>query len=61
VLPEHIFFPIDPSVEDVERPAGVLAVHLIGADHVPKPSLFANARPFVELCVQVHACIFVFV
>ncbi|KAI3425058.1 hypothetical protein D9Q98_008436 [Chlorella vulgaris] len=52
VLPEHIFFPIDPSVEDVERPAGVLAVHLIGADHVPKPSLFANARPFVELYVR---------
>ena len=41
VLPEHYFLPIDPGVRDVERPAGVLAVRVLGAENVsggaPRP------------------------
>ncbi|EFN51193.1 hypothetical protein CHLNCDRAFT_141362 [Chlorella variabilis] len=52
VLPEHYFLPIDPGVRDVERPAGVLAVRVLGAENVPKPGLLASARPMLELFVR---------
>lgn len=34
VLPEHLFFPLEPGIEDVERPVGVLAVTVMQADDV---------------------------
>ena len=41
VLPEHWFFPLEPGVPDVERPAGVLTVQVLGASQViPGPALW---------------------
>ena len=34
VLPEHYFYPLDAGVADVERPAGVLSVRVVGAEQV---------------------------
>lgn len=34
MLPEHWFCPLDPEVADVERPAGVLSVRVLGASQV---------------------------
>lgn len=36
MLPEHWFFPLEPGVRDVEKPAGILSVRVLGASQVSR-------------------------
>ena len=38
VLPDHAVFPLEPGAPDLERPAGILAVRVLGAEHVSPQS-----------------------
>ncbi|PSC71787.1 DNA polymerase kappa [Micractinium conductrix] len=53
VLPDHAVFPLEPGAPDLERPAGILAVRVLGAEHVPRPGLLSGApRPMLELFLR---------
>ncbi|KAL4433978.1 hypothetical protein ABPG75_000419 [Micractinium tetrahymenae] len=52
VLPEHWFLPLDPEAKDVERPAGVLSVRVLGASQIPKPGMLGSCRPMLELFLR---------
>lgn len=54
VLPEHFFFPLDPGIGDVERPAGVLAVTVERADNVSLLSPVGRRRR--RRCAALLSC-----
>ena len=54
VVPEHYFLPLAVGVKDIDRPVGLLQLHIIGAKKVPKMDLWGEERKR-----KAPACLFI--